>query len=164
MRVGLGYDIHPFESGKPLMLGGVKIPYDRGLKGHSDGDVLLHAIYDAMLGAAGLPDLGTLFPAGEASTKGIESAKLAPKVFEALRKKGLRLAQLDSTVIAEVPKLAPHAEAIKNSLAAIFGLYAGDVAFKMKSPEGLGALGAAQGIAALAVATLSPETGHRLQD
>ena len=164
MRVGLGYDIHPFESGLPLVLGGVRIPFEKGLEGHSDGDVLLHAIYDAMLGAAGLPDLGTLFPAGDPETKGIDSAKMAPRVLEAVRKKGLRLAQVDTVVIAEVPKLAPHAEAIRASLASVLGLYPSDIGFKMKSPEGLGALGASQGIAAQAVATLNPETGHRLQD
>lgn len=153
-RVGFGYDIHPLVSGRPLVLAGITIHYARGLGGHSDGDVLLHAICDSMLGAAALGELGTLYPPGDPVTKGVASEKLAKGVLKKLSEKGFRALQFDATLVAQEPRLAPHVDLIKTALANIFELELSCVSIKIKSPEGLGSLGAAEGIAALCVATV----------
>lgn len=153
-RVGFGYDIHPLVPGRPLVLAGITIHYARGLGGHSDGDVLLHAICDSILGAAALGELGMLYPPGDPATKGIASEKLAKGVLKKLNEEGFRVLQFDATLVAQEPRLAPHVDLIKTALANIFELELSCVSIKIKSPEGLGSLGAAEGIAALSVATV----------
>src|SRR4051812_37159718 len=109
-RVGIGYDIHRFKKGRPLMLGGVKIPHTQGLDGHSDADALLHAIVDALLGAAGLPDIGHYFPPGDPQTKNIPSSQIIARAAREVKKQGFRVNNVDSVIIAEAPRLSPHRE------------------------------------------------------
>lgn len=154
MRVGIGYDIHEFATGGVLVLGGVKIPGAWGLRGHSDADVLLHAIADAMLGAAGLGDLGDHFPDTESQWKDVASAVLLAEVLTKVRARGLVPLNVDTTVIAERPKLAPHRAAIRARIAALLGIDAGLVNVKATTNEGLGAVGRAEGIASMAVVLL----------
>jgi len=153
-RIGLGYDIHRFQEGRPLKVGGVEVPWPRGLAGHSDADVLLHAIMDALLGAAGLQDLGHHFPLHDPAYEGADSLHLLGQVLHMVRAKGLRPAQLDAVVVAQEPHLAPHLQAMRERIAAALGLEEGKVNLKAKSPEGLGSLGHGEGMAALAIALL----------
>jgi 2-C-methyl-D-erythritol 2,4-cyclodiphosphate synthase len=153
-RIGLGYDIHRFQEGRPLKVGGVEVPWPRGLAGHSDADVLLHAIMDALLGAAGLQDLGHHFPPHDPAYEGADSLHLLGQVLHMVRAKGLRPAQLDAVVVAQEPHLAPHLQAMRERIAAALGLEEGKVNLKAKSPEGLGSLGHGEGMAALAIALL----------
>lgn len=152
MRVGLGYDIHRLAPDRRLVLGGVAIEHPTGLVGHSDGDVLAHAIMDALLGAAGLGDLGTHFPSDDPAYKGADSLALLGRVAGMLGGAGLVVASVDATVIAEAPRLAPHVEAMRGKLAGAIGTDAGRVSVKATTNDGLGALGAGQAIAALATA------------
>ncbi len=154
MRIGIGYDIHPFQVGRPLVLGGVPFPGETGLAGHSDADVLLHAVIDALLGAAGLGDIGIHFPPDDPAFEGASSLDLLARTLGKLRDAGLTVESLDSTVIAERPRLAPHTGLMCENIAATLAIDPGRVNVKATSPEGLGALGRGQGIAALAVALL----------
>jgi 2-C-methyl-D-erythritol 2,4-cyclodiphosphate synthase len=152
VRVGIGYDIHPLTAGRDLILGGVEIKHATGLEGHSDADVLTHAIIDALLGAAGLGDIGTLFPATDPKFKDVSSLSLLSLTVNALHSAGYRVVNVDSTVIAQEPKLLPHMRAMRTNLVRRLGTR--NVNVKGKSPEGLGALGQQAGIAAQAVAMI----------
>jgi 2-C-methyl-D-erythritol 2,4-cyclodiphosphate synthase len=151
VRSGIGIDSHRFADDRRLVLGGVEIPFERGLAGHSDADVLAHAIADALLGAAGLGDIGQLFPDTEAAWKDADSMELLRDVVERVRAAGHELVHVDATVMLERPKLAPHREAIQTSLEAVLG----SVNVKATTGEGMGFVGRGEGAAALAVATLS---------
>ena len=156
-RVGLGYDIHRLVVGRRLVLGGVEIPdpQGRGLEGHSDADVLLHALMDALLGAAGLPDIGHLFPNTDPAYAGADSARLLAEVARRVREAGFAVVNVDTTVIAEAPKIAPYIPRMRDVIAGPLGLEPSQVGIKATTNEGLGALGAGQGIAAHAVASLT---------
>ena len=149
-RTGIGIDSHRFEPGRRLVLGGVEIPYDLGLAGHSDADVLAHAIADALLGAAGLGDIGQHFPDTEEAWRDADSMALLRDVVAQVQDAGFELEHVDATVMLERPKLAPHREAIRASLAAVLG----SVNVKATTGEGMGFVGRGEGAAALAVATL----------
>lgn len=151
---GIGYDIHRFAAGRALILGGVHIPHARGLQGHSDADVLAHAIADALLGAVGERDIGQHFPDTDESIRGISSLAILARARGLVESRGGRINNIDATLIAEEPKIGPHHDAIRTSLAATLGLPPGRVGLKATTNEGLGALGRAEGIAALAVATV----------
>jgi 2-C-methyl-D-erythritol 2,4-cyclodiphosphate synthase len=154
MRVGVGFDIHPFEPGRVLVLGGVKIEGAWGLRGHSDADVLLHAIADAILGAAALGDLGDHFPDSDPRWKDVPSAVLLVEVAAKVRARGLVPTQVDATVVAERPRLAPHRGAMRERIAALLGLDVSRVSVKASTSNGLGAIGRAEGIATHAVVLL----------
>ena len=152
MRVGTGYDLHPLREGRPLVLGGVHIEHPTGLEGHSDADVLTHAIIDAVLGAAGLGDIGAHFPPDDARYQGVSSLSLLSEASRVVGNAGYRVVNVDSTVIAQSPRLQQHLEAMARNLAHALGLEPGTVSVKATSPEGIGSLGAGEGIAAQAVA------------
>lgn len=154
MRVGIGFDAHPFVDGRPLRLGGIAIAHPRGLAGHSDGDALLHAVADALLGAAGRGTLGEHFPDGSDAWRGADSAVLLARAADLVGDAGLRLGNLDAVVIGEAPKIAPHAAAIRARLAEILGVAAGRISVRGTSSNGLGFTGRGEGIAAVAVALL----------
>lgn len=154
LRVGQGYDIHRLVPGRRLMLGGVEIPFERGLDGHSDADVVLHALCDALLGAAGLEDIGQLFPPGDPNWKDASSRKLLSIVGGAVRERGFSVVNCDITVIAEAPRIGPHRRAIRESIADGLGIGAEGVGLKATTNEEIGALGRGEGIAALAVVLL----------
>lgn len=151
-RVGIGYDVHPFAEGRRLVLGGVDIPHSVGLQGHSDADVLSHAIADAVLGALGLPDIGFYFPPSEASIAGISSLKILERCAALAAEKGMRIQNVDASLIAEAPKVGPHAAAMKANIAAALGIAPEDVGIKATTNERLGFVGRGEGIAAMAVA------------
>ncbi len=152
MRVGIGYDVHSFEEGRPLVLGGVSIPHSRGLKGHSDADVLSHAIADAVLGALGEPDIGHWFPPSDPSIEGISSLKILEKCAQIAAAKDMRIENVDASLIAEAPRVNPHAAAMKQHIAAALGIQPGQVGVKATTNERLGFIGREEGIAAMAVA------------
>jgi len=154
LRVGLGWDVHPLVEGRPLVLGGVRIPYERGLFGHSDADVLIHALCDALLGAAGLGDLGILFPPSDPRFEGISSLWFLQEVMKEVRKGGWEVISVDSVIIAQGPRLAPYVEEMKQKLAPILRISPEDISIKPKSPEGLGSLGRDEGIGAMVVVLL----------
>jgi 2-C-methyl-D-erythritol 2,4-cyclodiphosphate synthase len=154
MRIGHGYDAHRFAPGRRLVLGGVEIPHDRGLAAHSDGDALIHAICDALLGAAGLGDIGRHFPDSDPQYRGVDSRVLLRRVAEMLAARGFRVANVDATVIAEQPRLAPHIDLMKKRLAADLGVTPAEVNLKATTTEGMGFTGREEGIAAHAVALL----------
>ena len=154
MRVGTGYDMHRFRSGRALILGGVHIEHPVGLDGHSDADVLTHAVIDALLGAAGLGDIGRHFPATDPKYKGASSIDLLESAVVMLRDEGYRIVNVDSTVIAEEPRLQLHLGAMRAHLAKALDVELNAVNVKATSPEGLGALGRKDGIAAQAVALI----------
>ena len=153
-RVGIGYDIHPLKKGRPLWLGGVPIPFEKGLDGHSDADVLLHAITDALLGAAALPDIGHYFPPSDPAIKGIDSSTMLARAMREVQLLGFRVVNVDTVVIAEAPKIAPHREAMRKAIARILGLSAAGIQIKGKTNEGLDAVGQGLAIAAHAVVLL----------
>jgi 2-C-methyl-D-erythritol 2,4-cyclodiphosphate synthase len=153
-RVGQGYDVHPLVPGRALILGGVTIPYDKGLQGHSDADVLLHAITDALLGAAGLGDIGRMFPDTDEKWRGADSRVLLRGALAAVQEAGWRVGNVDCTVIAQAPRIAPHVAAMCSNLAADLGVAAGCVNVKGKTTERLGFEGRGEGIAAEAIALL----------
>lgn len=155
-RTGIGYDVHRFAPGRRLMLGGVEIRHERGLAGHSDADVLLHAIADALLGAAALGDIGSHFPPSETRWQDADSRRLLMHVRDLLESAGYEIANVDATVIAEEPRILPHAPAMRAAIARCLGVDAGVVSVKATTNEGLGFIGRAEGIAALAVATIVP--------
>jgi 2-C-methyl-D-erythritol 2,4-cyclodiphosphate synthase len=154
MRVGQGFDVHALVAGRPLIIGGVRIPYEKGLDGHSDADVLLHAICDALLGAAGLGDIGRHFPDTDPAYRGADSRKLLRSVASLLKKAGFEIINVDATIIAQAPKMAPHAANMVNNIAADLGLTAACVNVKAKTTERLGFTGRGEGIAAQAIALL----------
>lgn len=154
MRIGHGYDVHRLVEGRPLIMGGVNIPYEKGLLGHSDADVLAHAVMDAVLGAAALGDIGKHFPDTAAEWKGADSLKLAQAVAALVKEKGYRVVNIDSTILCQKPKLAPHIPAMRANLAAAFGMMVDDVSVKATTEEKLGFTGEGLGIAAHAVALL----------
>jgi 2-C-methyl-D-erythritol 2,4-cyclodiphosphate synthase len=153
-RVGQGYDVHALVPGRRLVIGGVEVPFGRGLLGHSDGDVLLHAITDALLGAAALGDIGKLFPDSDDRYRNADSRVLLQAAADRVREAGWRIENIDATVIAEQPRIAPHVDAMRAAIAACCGLETAAVSVKGKTSEKLGALGRSEGIAALAVALL----------
>lgn len=155
LRVGFGYDIHPLVRGRRLLLGGVEIPFVLGLEGHSDADVLLHAVMDALLGAAALGDIGQHFPPGDPAYKDASSLALLGRVGEMVSREGWSVSNLDATVIAQEPRLAPFLEAMRYSISQALGLANGQVSVKATSPEGLGALGHGEGISSCVVAMLA---------
>lgn len=153
-RVGIGYDSHRFVAGRPLVLGGVRIPHGRGLAGHSDADAVAHALTDAILGAAGAGNIGQLFPDSDPQWKDADSMELLRTAHELVRGRGHTVVQADLTVITEAPKLAPHLAAMAAALAARLGLADGTVHVKAKTNEGMGFIGRGEGLAVIAVATL----------
>ena len=157
MRIGQGFDVHALAIGRKLVIGGVEIPFDRGLAGHSDADVLLHAICDALIGAAGLGDIGTHFPDTDARYKGIDSRELLREVARLLDSNAFRIVNIDSTIIAEAPKMAPHIARMRENIAADLGLAVQSVNVKAKTAERLGSLGRGEGIAAEAIALVSAD-------
>ena len=154
LRIGQGFDVHALVPGRKLMIGGVDIPFERGLLGHSDGDVLLHAICDALLGAAALGDIGRHFPDTDDSLRGADSRGLMRSVGEQLRRKGYRIVNVDATIIAQAPRMAPHIPAMVAAIAQTLGIDAGQVNVKAKTSERLGFTGRGEGIAAQAVALI----------
>lgn len=154
-RIGNGYDLHTLTQGRRCVLGGVEIPSLKGLVGHSDADCLTHAICDALLGAAGLPDIGTHFPDDDEAFRGIDSQELLRQVAVLVRDKGFTIENIDATVIAETPKIGPHREKMKATLAASMGITAAQVGLKATTNEGVDAVGRGEAIAAHAVCLLS---------
>jgi 2-C-methyl-D-erythritol 2,4-cyclodiphosphate synthase len=159
MRVGLGYDSHRLAEGRKLILGGVEIPYERGLDGHSDSDVLTHAVIDALLGAAGLGDIGHHFPDTDERWRGADSILLLERVVAMLAERGLSIVNVDCTVIMEAPKVSPHREAIRARLAAALGVAEGQVNVKASTGERMGFVGRGEGAAALAIAGVAEAGG-----
>ena len=154
MRIGQGLDVHAFAAGRKLMIGGVEIPHHKGLAGHSDADVLLHAICDALLGAAGLDDLGTSFPDHDERWRGADSAELCRAVVGRVRAAGFEPVNADVVIVTEGPRIAPHRAAMRERIGELLGLPAAAVNVKGKSLEGLGALAGGAGVAAQAVCLL----------
>lgn len=154
MRIGLGYDIHRFAEGRKLFLGGVEIPYIKGLEGYSDADVLLHAICDAILGAMGKDDIGIHFPNNDPQFKGISSLELLHRVSVLAEHEGFRIINVDSTLIMEEPKIMPFKPKMKKTIASVLGIDEGGVNIKATTQEGVGALGRGEAIAAYAVAAV----------
>lgn len=155
IRIGLGYDVHPFEEGRELFLGGIKIPFDKGLKGHSDGDVLIHAIADALLGASALPDIGYFFPVDDKSIEGISSTIILEKVRDLLKERGVNIINIDCTIIAEEPRIMPFRDKIIENLSSILKIPKDCLNVKATTNEKLGFIGKKEGIAVFAVALVS---------
>ena len=153
-RIGYGYDVHRLTAGRSLVLGGVTIPWERGLLGHSDADVLLHALMDALLGAAALGDIGKLFPDSDPRYRGIDSRKLLRRVAVLLEREGYAVGNVDMTLVAQRPKVAPYIEAMRANIAADLGVSITRVSVKATTEEGLGFTGSGEGMAAHAVALL----------
>jgi 2-C-methyl-D-erythritol 2,4-cyclodiphosphate synthase len=158
-RVGFGFDLHPLVAGRPLVLGGVTVPSEVGLGGHSDADVLAHAVGEALLGALALGDLGRHFPDTDPRYRGVSSLVLLQAVMELVRGRGGRLVNVDATVVAQAPKLAPLLPEMAKRLADALGIRPDVVSVKAKSPEGLGVLGRSEGMAAMAVVSVEVEAG-----
>jgi 2-C-methyl-D-erythritol 2,4-cyclodiphosphate synthase len=154
VRCGIGYDVHRLVEGRKLILGGVEIAHSRGLEGHSDADVLSHAIADALLGAIGAGDIGQHFPNSDESIRGISSMEILKRVGNLLSDRNVRVVNIDATVIAEAPKITPHASAMRQNIAAAIGLSESDVSVKATTNEKLGPIGQGEGIAAIAIATV----------
>ncbi|MEQ9105200.1 MAG: 2-C-methyl-D-erythritol 2,4-cyclodiphosphate synthase [Rhodothermales bacterium] len=154
MRIGFGYDVHRLVEGRRLMLGGVHVPFDRGLDGHSDADVLLHAISDALLGAAALGDIGALFPDTDPEWKDADSMMLLAEVVRRVQASGWRVVNVDATVVAERPRLRPHVDAMRERIAGVLGVPVSCVSVKATTSERMGFVGTEQGMAAQAVCLL----------
>lgn len=154
MRIGSGFDFHPFQEARRLVLGGVEIPHSRGLEGHSDADALLHAVIDAMLGGAGMSDIGSYFPNTDKQYKDISSLLLLEKAYRLIRGKGFKLVNLDITVIAEEPKIRPHVEAMKANIGRVLYLKPDEIGIKATTMEGKGTVGRGEGVAVQAVVLL----------
>ena len=152
--IGIGYDVHRFAAGRPLILGGVEIPHRHGLDGHSDADVLCHAIADAVLGALGQPDIGHHFPPGDPACHNISSLKILEKCRQLMAEAGVSLVNIDSTLIAEAPKVLPHRDAMRQKIGDALGLDPARVGIKATTNEAMGFIGRKEGIAAMAVAML----------
>ncbi len=155
MRIGMGYDVHRLVEGRDLIMGGVKIPYEKGLLGHSDADVLLHAISDALLGAAALGDIGKHFPDTDPAYKGISSLLLLQKVGELLEEKGYLIENIDATIIAQAPKMRPHIDTMRENIAGALYISPKQVNVKATTEEGLGFTGSGEGISAQAICLLT---------
>jgi len=155
MRIGQGYDVHALVAGRKLIIGGVGIPNEKGLDGHSDADVLLHALCDALLGAAAMGDIGRHFPDTDARFKGADSRMLLREVSRMVQDAGYRVVNIDATIIAQAPKMAPHIPAMLNNIASDLGLSRGQVNIKATTTEGLGYAGRGEGIAAQAAVLLN---------
>lgn len=160
MRIGVGYDVHPLVAGRRLLLGGVDIPFDRGLAGWSDADVLLHAIIDALLGAAALGDIGSHFPPGEPQYKGISSLTLLQKVRDQIGRDGWRVGNIDATIVAEAPRLRDFIDDMRQKISRALAIDFSQVSVKAKTSEKLGFVGRGEGIAAYAVALLESNLGE----
>jgi 2-C-methyl-D-erythritol 2,4-cyclodiphosphate synthase len=158
MRVGIGYDVHRLVNGRKLFLGGIEIPYRKGLLGHSDGDVLLHAICDALLGAISEGDIGAHFPDSDESTRGIESNRILSFVAGLVRDKGFEVKNVDAVLVAEEPKILPYRKAICENIASVLGIDADRIGLKGKTTEGLGFTGRKEGMAVYAVALVEKES------
>ena len=163
MRIGHGYDIHRLTTGRNLVLGGVRIPFEKGLLGHSDADVLLHAICDALLGAAGLGDIGIHFPDTDSRFKDAASITLLKSTVDMIRDKGFEIVNIDATIFAELPKLTPYREAIKQSISDALSVSPDRINIKATTMEGMGAIGNGEGIGAGCVALIE-STGLELQE
>lgn len=159
LRIGEGWDTHQLVTGRPLVLGGITIPHTHGLLGHSDADALAHAITDALLGAAALGDIGKLFPDTAAEFKGADSMRLLAEAYRKVREAGWQLVNIDSTIVAQAPKMAPHIPAMRSRLAEVLGVDAAQVNVKAKTAEQMGPVGEGRAIEARAVALLSA-AGH----
>ncbi|MBX9905014.1 MAG: 2-C-methyl-D-erythritol 2,4-cyclodiphosphate synthase [Burkholderiales bacterium] len=155
MRIGQGFDVHALVAGRKLIIGGVNIPFERGLAGHSDADVLLHAICDALIGAAGLGDIGKHFPDTDPRYKGVDSRELLRAVARLLGEQGYVVVNVDSTIIAQAPKMAPHIAAMRTNIAADLGVAVDSINVKAKTAEKLGLVGRGEGIVAEAVALIA---------
>ena len=153
-RVGIGYDSHRFIAGRPLTLGGVRVPSEFGLQGHSDADAISHAVTDAILGAAGLGDIGAMFPDTDPANKGRDSIEMLEAAVKRISSAGYHVNQVDITIIAEAPRLAPHREEIRARLGSALGIDSASVSVKGKTNEGMGWIGRKEGLACIAVATL----------
>ena len=164
MRIGQGYDVHRLVEGRKLIIGGVDIPYEKGLLGHSDADVLLHAVMDALLGAAALGDIGQHFPDSDERYKGISSIALLKKVGKILQENGYMIENIDSTVIAQRPKLLPYRPQMAENIAAALGIEKEQVSVKATTEEGLGFTGTGEGISAQAIALLSSVADYAPED
>ena len=151
-RFGMGYDVHRLVEGRKLVLGGVDVPYEKGLLGHSDADVLLHAVSDAILGAAALGDIGTHFPDTDEQFKGADSGKLLAEVVRLVRAEGYAIGNVDATIVAQAPKLLPHIPRMRENIARLLGMAVGDVNVKATTEERLGFTGSGEGMSAYAVA------------
>lgn len=155
MRIGMGYDVHRLVEGRDLIMGGVKIPYEKGLLGHSDADVLLHAISDALLGAAALGDIGKHFPDTDPAYKGISSLVLLSKVGELIEENGFLIENIDATIIAQAPKMRPYIDTMRENIAQALGIMTEQVSVKATTEEGLGFTGSGEGISAQAICMLN---------
>ena len=155
MRIGMGYDVHKLTEGRDLILGGVNIPWEKGLLGHSDADVLIHAVMDALLGAAALGDIGKHFPDTDPAYKGISSIKLLVHVADLLRENGYEVGNIDATVIAQKPKMAPHIPQMRRNMAEALGISESKLNIKATTEEGLGFTGRGEGIASQAICLLT---------
>ena len=164
MRIGQGYDVHRLVEGRKLILGGVEIPYEKGLLGHSDADVLLHAVMDALLGAAALGDIGQHFPDSDERYKGISSVELLKEVGKILQENGYLIENIDSTVIAQRPKLLPYRPQMAKNIADALGIEPDQVSVKATTEEGLGFTGTGDGISAQAIALLSSVADYAPED
>ena len=153
-RIGQGYDVHRFATGRKLVLGGVEIIHDRGLDGHSDADCLTHALADSLFGALGLPDIGRQFPPDDPELKDMDSMIILQKAIEECRKRGYRVGNVDATIIAEEPKIAPYVDAMKQRLAEVLEITADEIGLKATTNETIGGIGKGEGIAAHAVCLL----------
>ncbi|MCX5727079.1 MAG: 2-C-methyl-D-erythritol 2,4-cyclodiphosphate synthase [Candidatus Saganbacteria bacterium] len=151
LRVGIGYDVHKLTKGRKLILGGVTVPFTKGLEGHSDADVVIHAIIDAIIGATGEHDIGFHFPSDDPRYKGVSSLKLLKEIGEILKARGFSIVNIDSTIEAQKPVLSPYAGGMCSNIAAVLEIPKGKVNVKLKTPEGLGYVGKGQGMAAYAV-------------
>ena len=156
MRVGFGYDVHRLVEGRPLILGGVRVPHDKGLLGHSDADVLLHAICDALLGAAALGDLGTHFPDSDEQWRDADSRELLRQTASRIAREGYRISNVDATIALQEPKLRPYIDQMRHNIATVLGMFVDEVSVKATTTEGLGFAGTGEGAAAYAVALLAP--------
>ena len=157
IRIGYGYDVHRLVEGRKLILGGVDIPFEKGLLGHSDADVLLHAITDALFGAAALGDIGSHFPDTDPRYKGADSLKLLEACGKELREQGWRISNIDSTIVAQRPKLLPHVPQMRENIARVLGLEVSQVSVKGKTEEGLGFTGTGEGMAVHAVCLIEKD-------
>ena len=155
MRIGMGYDVHRLVEGRDMIIGGVKIPYEKGLLGHSDADVLLHAISDALLGAAALGDIGKHFPDTDPAYKGISSLLLLKKVGELIAEQGFFIENIDATIIAQAPKMRPHIDTMRQNIAEALGIMMDQVNVKATTEEGLGFTGTGEGISSQAICLLT---------
>lgn len=154
MRVGIGYDVHRLAERRKLIIGGVEIPFEKGLKGHSDADVLIHAVCDALLGAAGLGDIGVHFPDTDPKYKDVSSIKLLIEIFQMVKNKGFSVLNLDTIIFAEVPKLSPYRSAMQQKIASAIDLEPDRINIKATTTEGLGMIGKGAGIGAMCVAMI----------